>query len=45
MMKNIGARVPVELYDKLQEYKRKRKITSDSEALRDILRNYLLGGS
>lgn len=38
----IGAKIPAELYEKLQDYKAERAIKSDSEAIRTILREFLL---
>ncbi len=38
--KIIGAKIPLELYHKIEEYKQLRKIDTDSEALRDILRSF-----
>ena len=42
MCKVISAQIPEGLYNKLQEYKHLKEISSDSEAIRDILRKYLL---
>ncbi len=39
----VSSKIPKELYAVLQEYKWKRAISTDSEAVRGILRNYLLG--
>jgi len=41
--KVIATKIPMTLYKRLQKYKEERCIESDSEALREILRNYLLG--
>ena len=38
----ISAKIPETLYKKLQNYKAERAIESDSEAIRTILRTYLL---
>ena len=40
--KYIGTKLPKGLYEILEEYKRERQIKSDSEALRDIVRRFLL---
>ncbi len=45
MSKFVGAKLPDKLYRALQEYKRKKAIESDSEAIRDILRTFLLKDS
>ena len=42
--KFVGVKIPEGLYKKLQEYKRKKDIDTDSEAIRDILRQFLIGG-
>ncbi len=44
-MKFVGSKLPEGLYELLQDYKKERKIRSDSEAVRDILRRFLLGDS
>lgn len=41
-MKFVGAKISAKLYQKLQEYKEKYAINSDSEAIRDILRRVLI---
>jgi len=41
-MKFVGAKLSGRLYEKLQEYKQRYAIETDSEAIRDILRKYLL---
>jgi len=38
----VSTQIPDGLYKRLQEYKRSKEISSDSEAIRDILRRYLL---
>jgi len=42
MSRFVGAKLPEKLYKALQEYKQKKAIESDSEAIRDILRQFLL---
>ena len=41
--KYLGVKITEGLYEKLQEYKRRYDIDSDSEAVRDILRRFLAG--
>ena len=43
MSKVVSAQIPDALYKKLQEYRQKYAISSDSEAVRDILRKFLFG--
>ena len=42
-MKFVGAKLSEGLYKKLQEYKQRYAIETDSEAVRDILRKFLFG--
>ena len=42
-MKFVGTKLSKGLYEKLQEYKQRYAIETDSEAIRDILRKFLLG--
>jgi metal-responsive CopG/Arc/MetJ family transcriptional regulator len=42
MSKFVGAKLPDKLYEALQKYKKRNAIESDSEAVRDILRKFLL---
>jgi metal-responsive CopG/Arc/MetJ family transcriptional regulator len=42
MSKFVGAKLPDKLYEALQRYKQKKAIETDSEAVRDILRQFLL---
>jgi metal-responsive CopG/Arc/MetJ family transcriptional regulator len=42
LKKFVGVKVEDGVYEKLQEFKRERKYSSDSAAVREILRHYLL---
>ena len=44
MTKVLAVRVPNELYSEFCNYKQRMKFSTDSEALRDILRRFLLEG-
>jgi len=42
MSKFVGVKLPEELYNVLQEYKREKIIDTDSEAVRDVVRRFLI---
>lgn len=38
----VSAKIPKQLFERLQDYKQRRAIKGDSEAIREILRYFLL---